>query len=121
MSFNNNFTKIFNISKEMNHKRSIDSSRSNNSFINKFESKDSLEKNNNNYVGNINNNNNFIQEQKININNNYINNQNINSNVNMKDYTIKKVYIQNNIYNIYNYNTNDIKEKVIYIIIQIYL
>ena len=65
MSFNNNFTKIFNISKEMNHKRSIDSSRSNNSFINKFESKDSLEKNNNNYVGNINNNNNFIQEQKI--------------------------------------------------------
>ena len=111
MSFNNNFTKIFNISKEINHKRSIDSSRSNNSFINKFESKDSLEKNNNNYVGNINNNNNFIQEQKININNNYINNQNINSNVNMKDYTIKKVYIQNNIYNIYNYNTNDIKEK----------
>ena len=113
-----NYNKIFNITKEMSHKSSIDISKTNNIIVNKSSTKNSAQKNigikkikfnikndNKNFVVNKNTNtntNNTSIKNNININNNQKENKN-----NQPNQT--NFYIQNNYINIYNtYNNMNI-------------
>ena len=106
LSINNSFNKIFNITKDKNHKNSLNKTKTKNIFVNNLQSRDNKKKNNNFYSKKFNINHNFIINKisKINTNNNFQKNENINSQINAKDFKIKNgnVFIQNNIYNIYN-------------------
>ena len=108
MSFNDNFNKIFSITKDINHKRSIDISKNNHIIINNLQSKNDIKndiKNNNNNKHNKKfniNNNNYIFNKNININNNYIKNNNRNNHETVNNITVNNVIIHNNIFQIYN-------------------
>lgn len=104
MSFNNNFNKIFSITKDINHKRSIDISKDNHFIINNLQSKDDKEKNNNNkFDRKINiNNNNYIFNKNININNNFVKNNNRNNHETVNNITVNNLIIHNNIFQICN-------------------
>ena len=104
MSFNNNLNKIFSITKDINHKRSIDISKDNHFIINNLQSKDDNEKNNNNKFNrkiNINNNN-YIFNKNININNNFVKNNNRNNHETVNNITVNNLIIHNNIFQICN-------------------
>ena len=111
-----NDNKIFNIKKDINHKKSMDINKSNNNFINKLslnnlENKHPFsEKNNttnsNLFINNNINNNNFINNDK------YINNCN-----NFNNYNSTNLIIQNNYYNIINnyngiHNQNNLNSNI---------
>ena len=104
ISITNSFNKIFNITKDKSHKSSLDITKNNNIFQNNLQSKDNVEKSNNNFCQkkiNINNHNFIINKiSKIKSNNN----KNLNEQINLNDLNIKKgnIIIQNNIYNFYN-------------------
>ena len=133
------YNKIFNITKEMSHKNSLDVSKSNNIVQNNLPPKISAQKNNNNVNKKIkfnvknnyidNNNNNFATNKNINnntnnnnttknknINNNQQkenNNFNNNSNINNNNNNHPNFYIQTNFINIYNtYNNMNIKNNM---------
>ena len=104
-----NYNKIFNITKEMSHKSSIDITKTSNAFVNNLSSKNSTQKNNGNkkIKFNIKNNNNDFAINKNTINNtnnisqkNNKNNQKENNNNNHTNFYIQNNYI--NIYNTYN-------------------
>ena len=104
-----NYNKIFNITKEMSHKSSIDITKTSNAFVNNLSSKNSTQKNNGNkkIKFNIKNNNNDFAINKNTINNtnnisqkNNKNNQKENNNNNHSNFYIQNNYI--NIYNTYN-------------------
>jgi SHAQKYF class myb-like DNA-binding protein len=102
LSVNDN--KIFSIKKDMNHKRSMDITKSSDNFINNLGKKTQdikktlNELNNNNSINNINN----INNNNIYINNNnnyyYLNNNN-HMNINNNNNKIRKYEIKNHLYN----------------------
>ena len=106
---NINDNKIFNIRKDMTHRKSMDITKSTDNFINKLSEQKRLEdKNRFNEINNFNNN---IKNINNNINSNYINNDKfINKNCNFNSFTNynnTNFIIQNNYYNIINnYNNN---------------
>ena len=102
-----NYNKIFNISKDISHKNSMDIPKNNDLINNNLGLKNSAKKNINNNNKKIkfniknNNNNNFIINKNID-NNNYKTNKNINNKKGQNNNT--NVFIQNNFINIINSN-----------------
>lgn len=113
------YNKIFNITKEMSRKSSIDVTKTNNLFANNLTTKNSAQKNigNKKIKFNIKNNNNFVTNNNINTNNtSQKNNKNINNkskeNNNISN-NQPNFYIQNNYINIFNtYNNMNIKNNI---------
>ena len=113
------YNKIFNITKEMSRKSSIDVAKANNLFANNLTTKNSAQKNigNKKIKFNIKNNNNFVTNNNINTNNtSQKNNKNINNkskeNNNISN-NQPNFYIQNNYINIFNtYNNMNIKNNI---------
>lgn len=117
----NSYNKIFTITKDVNHKHSVDITKSNNIFINNLSLKNSAEKKNNNIYqnktsninissNNINKKFNVNNEQniKINRNNSKINANNNNTNNNLKNNSIyQKKESLNSQGGMNNYNFNN--------------
>ena len=111
-----NDNKIFNIKKDINHKKSMDINKSTNNFINKLVLNNLENKYSFNEV-NTTNNNNFFINNNIN-NNNFINNDKyINNCNNFNNYNSTNLIIQNNYYNIINnyngiHNQNNLNSNI---------
>ena len=111
----NSLNKIFTITKDKSHKNSLDITKNKNIFVNNLKQKDNIENNNNFYPKKFNINHNFIINKitKITPTNNLKKNENLNNPINPNnDFNIKNgnIFIQNNIYNIYNNFGNEIHQ-----------
>jgi hypothetical protein len=111
----NSLNKIFTITKDKSHKNSLDITKNKNIFVNNLKQKDNSENNNNFYPKKFNINHNFIINKitKITPTNSLKKNENLNNPINPNnDFNIKNgnIFIQNNIYNIYNNFGNEIHQ-----------
>ena len=111
----NSLNKIFTITKDKSHKNSLDITKNKNIFVNNLKQKDNSGNNNNFYPKKFNINHNFIINKitKITPTNNLKKNENLNNPINPNnDFNIKNgnIFIQNNIYNIYNNFGNEIHQ-----------